>query len=286
MRPRDWIPWRPGRPGRFELGTRVIAHRGAAAYAPENTLAGLCVAYLLRARWVEFDVKLSRDGIPVLFHDEKLERTTSGRGELRDHDLAQLLTLDAGSWLHEAYSGEGVPTMEAAVRLALTLGLETNIEIKPSPGREAETAEAVIELLDRIWPKERPAPLISSFYPKVLEVVRDRAPVLPRAFLSFTVPANWAEIMVELDCVALHLKETSLDEDTLAAFREQQVPVVAFTVNDPERARWLVERGVRAIVTDRPDRIAEAVGELQYRRSNPTNLPWIFTWCGPKMRVS
>ncbi len=286
MRERDWIGWKPGRPARIDLGARVISHRGAAAYAPENTLAGICAAYLLRARWVEFDVKLSRDGVPVLIHDEKLERTTSGAGEVRDHDLAQLLELDAGSWLHEAFTGEGVPTMEAAVRLALTLGIETNIEIKPSPGREEETAAVVARELQRIWPEAHPAPLISSFSVAVLQTLQKQAPILPRMLLAHRIPGDWREILADLECVAFNVNEQALNPEVLATFREEGVPVLSFTVNDAERARVLVDAGVRAIVTDVPDVIAKAIGENQYLRSNPTSLPWILTWCGPKIRVS
>ena len=86
----DWRPWAPGRAVRTPGLAQVIGHRGAAARAPENTLAGLRRAHALGARWVEFDVMLTRDRVPVLIHDETLDRTTSGRGEVAGHDLADL----------------------------------------------------------------------------------------------------------------------------------------------------------------------------------------------------
>ena len=102
---------------------RLIGHRGAAAAAPENTLASLRKAKELGASWVEFDVKLTRDGCPVLIHDERLERTTSGRGEVALTTLEELQKLDAGGWFAPAFRGERVPTLEAALALCAELGL-------------------------------------------------------------------------------------------------------------------------------------------------------------------
>ena len=125
----------------------VIGHRGAAAAAPENTLASLRKAKELGASWVEFDVKLTRDGVPILMHDERLERTTNGRGEVAQATLAELQELDAGGWFGPAFRGERVPTFEAALGLCAELGLGINVEIKPCPGREAETARVAVETL-------------------------------------------------------------------------------------------------------------------------------------------
>jgi glycerophosphoryl diester phosphodiesterase len=94
---------------------RIIAHRGAKANAPENTLVAFKRAYDEGARWVEFDVKLTADGHPVLIHDEMLERTTDGRGEVRTKTLAEIQALDAGSWFAKAFAGERVPTLAEAL---------------------------------------------------------------------------------------------------------------------------------------------------------------------------
>ena len=141
----------------------VIGHRGAAAAAPENTLASLRKAKELGATWVEFDVKLTRDGHPVLFHDDRLDRTTSGQGEVALTTLAQLRKLDAGAWFAPAFEGERVPSFADALALCAELGLGINVELKPCPGREADTARVALETLLEHWPERRPAPLISSF---------------------------------------------------------------------------------------------------------------------------
>jgi glycerophosphoryl diester phosphodiesterase len=158
----------------------VIGHRGAAAAAPENTLASLRKAHELGARWVEFDVKLSRDRRPILAHDERLNRTTNGRGRFADQTLAEIAKLDAGSWFGPAFAGERVPTFEDALALCGELGLGVNVEIKPCPGRERETARVVAETLLDHWPATRPTPLISSFAPACLLIAREVAPEVPR----------------------------------------------------------------------------------------------------------
>ncbi len=98
---------------------RVMGHRGAAAQAPENTLAGLRRAAELGARWVEFDVRLTGDGVPVLFHDDLLKRTTGAAGAMATTDYDSVARLDAGAWFGAAFAGEPVPSLEAAVALLL-----------------------------------------------------------------------------------------------------------------------------------------------------------------------
>ena len=185
---------------------RLIGHRGAAAAAPENTLASLRKAKELGASWVEFDVKLTRDGVPVLMHDERLERTTSGRGEVAMTTLEALQNLDAGRWFAPAFRGERVPTLEAALALCAELGLGINVEIKPCPGREVETARVAVATLRRLWPGDRPAPLISSFEPACLGVARDLAPEMPRGYLAGSLPRRWRQELAAYGCRTLHLE--------------------------------------------------------------------------------
>jgi glycerophosphoryl diester phosphodiesterase len=230
---------------------RVIGHRGAAAAAPENTLASLRKASELGARWVEFDVKLSRDGVPVLIHDERLERTTSGRGEVALTTLAELEGLDAGAWFAPEFRGERVPTLEAALSLCAELGLGINVEIKPCPGRAAATARATVETLLRCWPKTLAAPLISSFEPACLEVARERAPDMPRGYLAVALPRRWREALETYRCSTLHLSARRLVPGQRAAVVAAGVPLLLYTVNQPNRARRLLEAGVAAIFTDR-----------------------------------
>ncbi len=90
----------------------VVGHRGAAAHAPENTLASFRLAAEQGARMVEFDAKLSSDGVVILMHDDLLDRTTNGRGPAAAMPWSEIAALDAGSWFSDAYRGEGVPRLD------------------------------------------------------------------------------------------------------------------------------------------------------------------------------
>jgi glycerophosphoryl diester phosphodiesterase len=238
---------------------RVIGHRGAAAAAPENTLASLRKAKELGASWVEFDVKLTRDGVPILMHDEWLQRTTSGRGEVARTTFEELQKLDAGAWFAPAFRGEPVPTLEAALRLCIELGLGINVEIKPCPGRAAETARVTVAAVRRLWPDELPAPLISSFERSCLAVARDLAPELPRGYLARGLPLRWRAELARYGCRTLHLNAGRVGARQRAAVLAAGVPLLLYTVNQPADARRLLDAGVAAVFTDRVDEVLAAL---------------------------
>ena len=255
MSGRDWRPWVPGRAGRLDGLDPVIGHRGAAARAPENTLASLRKAKELGCRWVEFDVKLSRDGVPFLLHDDLLDRTTSGRGPASDHDFAELATLDAGGWFGPEFRGERLASLAQALELVLELGMEANLEIKPCPGRAVETARTICRALKELWPRDRPPPLLSSFELASLRAARDAAPELPRALLVTSLPLRWRELMAELACVSLNLSHRRTSDITVRGLAAEGVPLLFYTVNDAARATRLFELGAAAVFSDAPDQI-------------------------------
>jgi glycerophosphoryl diester phosphodiesterase len=153
---------------------KIIGHRGCAAYAPENTLVGIHTAADMGVEWVELDVKLTKDQVPILFHDELLERTTDGTGEVKDHTYAQLKELDAGLWFGDSFFDTRIPTLEQAIDVLIERDLGVNIEIKPCPGRERETAEVALDLLASVW-DDHSRMLISSFQHVSLEAALEMA---------------------------------------------------------------------------------------------------------------
>jgi glycerophosphoryl diester phosphodiesterase len=231
----------------------VLAHRGGGTVAPENTLAGLRAAAGYGFRGVEFDAKLTRDGVVVLMHDETLDRTTNGHGPVAQADWAALERLDAGSWRDRRFAGEAVPTLTAALLLCADLGLWPNVEIKACPGREAETGDAVAREILRRWTGGTP-PLLSSFSPAALEAARSAAPQLPRGLLVDTVPNDWREQVEALGCFSLHCAERGVTEALQQA--KERIPILCYTVDQPAVVRELLACGVSAVVTDRIDLIA------------------------------
>lgn len=239
---------------------RIVGHRGASADAPENTLAAFRLAAEQGAGAIELDAKLSADGVPMVIHDDTLDRTTDGHGNVRAHALAALDRLDAGSWFDRRFAGEKLPTLEATLKLCLKIGLELNIEIKPCPGRAAETAEKVVADVRRFWPADRPAPLLSCFDVVGLEAARSADAALPRGFLVDNPDSAAIATARRLGCVALHVRHIALSHASVVAIKDAALAPIAWTVNRPERATELVGWGVAAIISDRPDAIGKALG--------------------------
>jgi len=232
---------------------RLIGHRGGGTLAPENTLAAMRKASELGFGGVEFDVMLSADGVPVLIHDETLERTTSGRGEVSATSYAQLLNLDAGAWFGSRYRGERVPTLEQAGRLCVELGLWANIEIKPASGFERETAQTACELVGKLWTGASPRPLLSSFQGVCLEVARYAAPECGRGYLTDRIERDWRDSAQRLGCVSVHCNSEHLTRAQADEVKRAGYWLLCYTVNGPDAARRLFSWGVDAIFTDRLD---------------------------------
>ena len=238
----------------------VMGHRGALAHAPENTLASLARAADEGADWVEFDVMLTGDDVPVLFHDDKLARTTGQDGLMAETDFEALRGLEAGSWFDPSFAGEPIPSLEEAVAFLIRRGLRANIEIKPSEGRAVETAEVTMATLSRIWPQDAPLPMISAFEPECLDIARRAQPDWPRALVALELAPNWADTVVAaLDCTSFHLYHKVMTEAAAREIKEAGLLLACFTVNEADLARRLRAWGVDCAITDCPREILAAL---------------------------
>ncbi|WP_237218208.1 glycerophosphodiester phosphodiesterase [Rugosibacter aromaticivorans] len=229
---------------------RIIAHRCGGALAPENTLAGMRIAARLGCRGVEFDVALTADGVPILMHDATLERTTNGAGFLATKTAAEIACLDAGGKHHRAFAVEPAPTFQAALQTCAELGLWANVEIKPTPGTEAETGRVVANLVAGIGPG---TVLLSSFSVLALQQALHVAPAIPRALLTETIPADWRDQLVAAGASALHTAASGITVDLIAPLCHSRIQLACYTVNDRATAATLFAAGVSAIFTDRLD---------------------------------
>jgi glycerophosphoryl diester phosphodiesterase len=251
----------------------VIGHRGAAACAPENTLTGFRKAKELNCRWVEFDVRLTADSHLVLLHDEKLGRTTNGRGKVALLPLAEVRRYDAGCRFDPCFRGELVPTLAEAVVLLGELGVGANLELKAVRGREAEIGAMTAALLCGMWPPQLPPPLISSFSPKALAAVRARAPRIARGMLFRSIPKNWRILAERLGCVTIHADHRRLHPALVAEIRKLGYPLLAYTVNTPARAHKLFDWGVTSVFSDVPHVLSIVPGESARRARAAASNP-------------
>lgn len=243
---------------------KVIGHRGACGYAPENTLESIKEAASIGTTWVELDVKLTKDSVPVIFHDETLERCTNGSGNMADILFRDLQSLEAGSWYGESFAGIKIPTLEEAVDLLLELDMGLNLEIKPCPGREVETAEVALDHLSRIW-DDADKLLISSFQHVSLETCLEISPDWKRGLLLDEPLKNWEELAKYLEVAAINFNGNKPDfnREFIEMFMDAGYATLAYTINDPIRAKTLFGWGVDGVFSDTPD-VIEGISRTRH----------------------
>ena len=246
----------------------ILAHRGASAYAPENTIAAFRLARELGADGIEFDVQLTKDQVPVIIHDDTVDRTTDGTGRVNALTISEIARLDAGSWKTEDYRGEPIPTL-AQVLAVLSdwmnpVGRErpalVNIELKTenlfTDGLEREA----LNVIARYDPQHRV--LLSSFSPFSLHRAKQINPRYKRGLLyesKMPIYFRRAWLRFWADPRAMHPAHSMIDENYMRWARSKKLDVNTWTVDDPEEARRLAALGVNAIITNKPDVIRDAL---------------------------
>ena len=232
---------------------RWIAHRGAGKLAPENTLAAFRLGAEHGYRMFECDAKLSADGVVFLLHDATLERTTNGQGVAGEQHRMSLSGLDAGSWHSIQYQGEPLPTLDSVAQFCLSGGHALNIEIKPTPGTEWATGEAVAQRAEQLWQGAAPPPLLTSFQTAALAAAQSVAPSLPRGVLLDTLWSGWLEQALALDCRAVVAHFSLWNESNVSEVHQAGLRCLSYTVNDEATAQHLLDLGTDGIMTDRVD---------------------------------
>jgi glycerophosphoryl diester phosphodiesterase len=232
---------------------KIIAHRGHSSVAPENTLAAFEQVPGVAAG-VEFDVQLTADRVPVVIHDERLERTTNGAGPVKDHTWAQLRALDAGRWFGAEFAGQRIPRLTEVLEYFRGLPLALHVELKtnlvPYPG----LVQAVVGEISRL--NMGAQVVVSSFNHVTLREVKVVAPELTcAALLSDQLFEPW-KYARQCGFDALHVHHTVVDEQFMAGCKRAGLPVRAYTVDDAELAGRLAALEVDAVFTNRPLRIA------------------------------
>ena len=222
----------------------VWAHRGASAMAPENTMVAFRLAEAAGADGIELDIHINRDGLPVVIHDETLDRTTSGAGPVSTIDTASLLGLDAGGWFADDYLGERVPLLAEVLTWAGDR-IRVNIEIK-----SAEAGQAVLETL-RDFPRARV--LVSSFNHKLLCHLRQTDASLP---IGFLIDSRFWRLAARraVSCAAesFHPPVKHVSRAMVTWCHRHNLTVYPWTVDAPERKRALLRLGVDGFFTNIP----------------------------------
>ncbi|NQD64359.1 glycerophosphodiester phosphodiesterase [Bacillus haikouensis] len=232
-----------------------VAHRGAAGYAPENTIAGFDLAVDMKADYIEIDVQRSKDGELVVIHDTTVDRTTDGTGKVGNLTLQQLQQLDAGSWKEESFAGETIPAFEEILdRYHGKVGIL--IELKAPelyPGIEEQVAEALKERnLDQ---PQNEKIIIQSFNFQSMKKTDQLLPKVPVGVLTSNRTHTTAEALKEFSTYAEWFNPSYgiVTEEVVDQVHAQGMQIGSWTVRSQEAADFLFDMNVDAIITDYPD---------------------------------
>jgi glycerophosphoryl diester phosphodiesterase len=245
-----------------------IAHRGASYDAPENTLAAFDLALRLGADGIELDVQLSADGVPVILHDDTLDRTSDGHGPVAAWRWTELRGLDAGSWFDSQYARQRIPSLEDVLA---TFGqrLLYNIELKTTRLRDRGLERAVIAIIQRHGLADQV--LLSSFNPWALRRARHLQPQIAVGLLvSPDQPfyLRWTQVGPVMRYASRHPQHTLVNANYMRWARRYGYRVNVWTVDDPDEMMRLAALQVDAILTNRPDVLKWALATTGRERSS------------------
>lgn len=232
--------------------TQVFAHRGSKGTHPENTLAAFQEALRVGSDGIELDVHLSRDGIPVVIHDETVDRTTDGTGWVQEQTWQELSQLDAGTWFDPRFQGERIPTLAEVLQLLRQSGFtgSLNIELKTDQIQYKEIEERVWETVQANLGDF--AVVFSSFHYPTLERLKRLFPSAAIALLFSEVGRNPSHLGDGLPVEGWHPRVTLLGQNYHR--RNASIAVRYWTVNGLPELSLCFLRRVDAVITDFPAR--------------------------------
>lgn len=234
------------------VNTYIQAHRGASAYAPENTLAAFKKALAMGAQGIELDVQLTKDDKLVVIHDYEISRVSNGKGRIMDMKLDELKEFDFGSWFSEEFKNEKIPTLEEVLVLLQGWDGVLNVEIKYTPTlSKAGLEEKTLELLQKYGMTKNT--IVSSFNHLSLMQIKKLNPIIKTGVLySCQMFEPW-EYAKKLNAYAIHPSGYSVSADIIEACHREGIKVNIWTLNKQEDIRLAIDFKADSIITNVPD---------------------------------
>lgn len=232
---------------------KIFAHRGASGAFPENTIAAFKEASYLPVYGVEFDVHMTADDELVVIHDEKINRTSTGKGYVKDKTLTELKSYDFGSWFSPDFAGETIPTLQEVLEVFCGTDHILNIELKSDIFPYEGMVEKVITFVTDMQMESRV--VLSSFDHGAIQLAKKLAPSIETGALFMEVLVNPVDYIRNIPADALHVLFPAAIRPSMRELFESGIPVRTFTVNDENYARMLQQAGVEAIFTDYPEKM-------------------------------
>lgn len=235
----------------------IIGHRGASGYCPENTMASYYKAIEMGVDFLEVDIHLSKDGVLVVHHDPTLDRTTDGKGNLRDYTAAELLKLDAGSWFHSRFKNERIPLLSEVLKTFLSDDIGILIEIKhPSlyPGIEKKLAEELVKCSVGSIGKNKV--MIHSFDLNSMRTFHNLLPDIPVGLLIKRHISDQKLKEISEFASFVNPKQTMLNQNLKTRIQKQGMKVFTWTVNNKKQIKLFNQMELDGIISDFPDYFA------------------------------
>lgn len=236
--------------------TKIIAHRGASAYAPENTYASFEKALQLKSNGIELDIHMTKDGKLVVIHDFTLNRTTGVKGYIRDFSYNEISSLDAGSWYSDKFKNQRIPVLSGFLDLFKSEDILINIEIKAGSRFYPSIEERLLEELSRFSIKGEI--LISSFDHHCLKRIKSLDAHIKTGVLSessMIEPCRYSIESVGAD--AFHPHYLTVDKLLIDESTKYNMPLNVYTVNKKKDAKKLIAFKVNSIITNFPDKLID-----------------------------
>ncbi len=233
--------------------TIIYAHRGASGTAPENTMAAFRKAVEVGSHGIECDAQMSKDGKLVVCHDELLNRTTNGKGFIKDMNYDAIKALDAGSWFDPGFAGERIPLLEELLELVKSSGIYLNIELKTGVVLYEGIEDRVVEMVRSYGLQEKV--ILSSFNHYSIYDVKQKYPEILTGALYMEGLYNPWNYFDTLGCDCAHPFYLAAQPPIIQGLLQHGYTINAFTIDDPKTAAQLCQLGVEGIITNYPERM-------------------------------
>ncbi|WP_054948731.1 glycerophosphodiester phosphodiesterase [Numidum massiliense] len=233
----------------------VIAHRGASGTAPENTMAAFDKALSLKVDAIETDIQLTKDGVPVICHDQRIDRTSDGSGFVCDYTLEELRQFDFSGKFSSDFRGEKIPTLEQFLQRVQHEDVILNIEIKNGPIYYDGIEDQLLTLLKTYDCLGKT--VVNSFDFQCLDTVRQLDPTVK---IGLILPINFAKLFDYIDLLgytpySLHPKSFYLTDELISGAKERNIKVYPWSVDGRIGERVNYEAlGVDGVCTNYPER--------------------------------
>ncbi|UTR09373.1 glycerophosphodiester phosphodiesterase [Evansella sp. LMS18] len=237
---------------------KIIAHRGNKRYRPENTMAAFISAAEYSIDGIELDVQVTRDHIPVVIHDSKIDRTTNGRGNVNSFTFKELRNYDAGSWFSEEYRGEKIPSLEEVLLWARERNITMHVELKEQKGNHEKFLDSCLAVIHGTGTENKV--VISTFAHSYLPYIKDRNSSMETALLTKTPIIRISGYRKAVNADSIHIRHSYYSAKFYRAWVRNGLTVRTYNVNRTRDALRCKAAGVEGIISDDPKKMSSLLG--------------------------